>query len=64
MTSDPRRTSLTNCISVLVCLIVFAASTSVAFGQSLNELRLKASEATGGTNLYSRNFGWGTSLVG
>lgn len=58
--SDPR-TSLTNCIVVLVCLLVFASAT---YSQSLNELRLKASEATGGTNLYSRNFGWSSSLVG
>ncbi|MFM9903653.1 MAG: hypothetical protein ACKVQJ_03670 [Pyrinomonadaceae bacterium] len=27
-------------------------------------LRLNPKNATGGTNLYSRNFGWGTSLVG
>lgn len=64
MTSDPRTILLANRISILVCLIVFVASAGVVFSQSLNELRLKASEATGGTNLYSRNFGWGTSLVG
>lgn len=30
----------------------------------LAALRLDAKNATGGTDLYSRNFGWGTSLVG
>ncbi len=46
MSSDPR-TSFTNRSLVLVCLLVFA---SVSYTQSLNELRLKPSEATGGTN--------------
>ena len=30
----------------------------------LAKLRLNAKNATGGTDLYSQNFGWGTSLIG
>jgi YD repeat-containing protein len=32
-------------------------------GDALNAARLAPSNATGGTNLHSQNFGWGTSLV-
>jgi hypothetical protein len=31
-------------------------------GDVMGPLRLKPTNATGGTNLYSQNFGWGTSL--
>ncbi|HEX8368004.1 MAG TPA: FG-GAP-like repeat-containing protein [Pyrinomonadaceae bacterium] len=33
-------------------------------GYELNAARLSPKNATGGTDLYSRNFSWGTSLVG
>ena len=33
-------------------------------GYDLAKARLSPKNATGGTNLYSRNFSWGTSLVG
>lgn len=35
-----------------------------ASGDVINAERVKARNATGGTNLYSQNFGWGASLVG
>jgi|GEM_PF-4946743 len=50
-------------VVVLAALILLVASFANSQA-TLNALRLKPSEATGGTNLYSRNFGWGTSLVG
>ena len=34
------------------------------FGYDLAKARLSPKNATGGTNLYARNFSWGTSLVG
>ena len=34
------------------------------FGYDMAKLRLSPKNATGGTNLYSQNFGWGTGLVG
>jgi hypothetical protein len=34
------------------------------FGYSLAKARLSPKNATGGTDLYSRNFSWGASLVG
>ena len=64
MSLNPRITLLTKSGRILVCLFVLAIFVSVSYSQSLNELRLKPSEATGGTNLYSRNFGWSSSLVG
>ncbi|MGB7203635.1 MAG: VCBS repeat-containing protein [Pyrinomonadaceae bacterium] len=35
-----------------------------ASGDVINAERVKRRNTTGGTNLYSQNFGWGTSLVG
>ena len=37
---------------------------SVAFDNTFARTRLAPRNATGGTNLYSQNFGWGTGLVG
>lgn len=64
MSSNRRLASRTNCRLILISVFVFAIFASVSYSQGLNELRLKPSEATGGTNLYSRNFGWSNSLVG
>ena len=36
---------------------------SLVQGYELNEARLSPKNATGGTDLYSRNFSWGTGLV-
>ena len=64
MSSNRRLASRTNSRLILISVFVFAIFASVSYSQGLNELRLKPSEATGGTNLYSRNFGWSGSLVG
>lgn len=34
------------------------------FGYDMAKIRLSPKNSTGGTNLYSRNFGWGTGIVG
>ena len=64
MSHEPRNASSANYSWILVCLFVLATLSGVAYSQALSTLRLKPSEATGGTNLYSRNFGWSSSLVG
>jgi YD repeat-containing protein len=35
----------------------------IASADTISQARLSPKNATGGTNLYSQNFGWGTSLV-
>lgn len=37
---------------------------TAVYGDDMANARLGPKNATGGTNLYSRNFSWGTSLVG
>lgn len=46
-----------------IALTVTAASPPGVTPATLGRARLSPKNATGGTNLYSRNFGWGTNLV-
>lgn len=55
MSSQPRFVSSAICVRIFVCFVAIGILSGVSLAQSLNELRLKPSEATGGTNLYSRN---------